>query len=54
VNDLRGTLDKAANTYDPPDPRFDAAYVPQAPQYAKAGYRSVSAPAPARAPRPSR
>jgi hypothetical protein len=40
VNDLRGTIDKHANTFDPPDPRFDAQFVPQAPQYARVGYRS--------------
>ena len=39
VNDLRGTIDKSANTFDAPDPRFDAQFVPQAPQYARVGYR---------------
>jgi len=39
VNDLRGTIDKSANRFDPPDPRFDALFVPQAPQYARVGYR---------------
>jgi hypothetical protein len=39
INDLRGTIGKDANTFDGPDPRFDAQFVPQAPQYAKAGYR---------------
>jgi hypothetical protein len=39
VNDLRETIDRAANTFDAPDPRFDARYVPAAPAYAKAGYR---------------
>jgi len=39
VNDLRGTISRDANTFDPPDPRFDAQYVPQAPQYANVGYR---------------
>ena len=42
VNDLRDTIDRKANTFDPPDPRFDAKFVPQAPQYAKVGYRPVS------------
>jgi hypothetical protein len=42
VNDLRGTIDKAANTFDPPDPRFDAQFVPQAPQYAAVGYRPAN------------
>jgi hypothetical protein len=39
VNDLRGTIDKSANTLDAPDPRFDAQFVPQAPPYARVGYR---------------
>jgi parallel beta helix pectate lyase-like protein len=39
VNDLRDTVDRKANTFDSPDPRFDARFVPQAPQYAKVGYR---------------
>ena len=34
TNDLRGTIDRAVNTFDPPDPRFDAQFVPQAPGYA--------------------
>jgi hypothetical protein len=42
VNDLRGTIDKSANTFDPPDPRFDAQFVPQAPQYARVGYRPTA------------
>ncbi len=42
VNDLRETIDRAANTFDAPDPRFDARFVPAAPAYAKAGYRPVS------------
>jgi hypothetical protein len=41
VNDLMGTIAKDLNTFDPPDPRFDAAFVPQAPQYAAVGYRPV-------------
>jgi hypothetical protein len=43
VDDLRGTIDKSTNTFDPPDPRFDAQFVPQAPQYARVGYRPNSA-----------
>ena len=39
VNDLRGTIDRTANTFDPPDPRFDAQFAPRAPEYAPAGYR---------------
>jgi hypothetical protein len=41
VNDLRETIDKSANRFDPPDPRFDADFTPRAPEYAKAGYRPV-------------
>jgi hypothetical protein len=37
--DLRGTIDRAANRFDPPDPRFDARFVPQSPDYARVGYR---------------
>jgi hypothetical protein len=44
VNDLRGTINRELNTFDPPDPRFDAQFVPQAPQYAKVGYRPVKSP----------
>ena len=39
INDLRRTVDTKANRFDPPDPRFDARFVPQAPEYAKVGYR---------------
>ncbi len=39
VNDLRGTINKALNTFDAPDPRFNAQFVPEAPQYARVGYR---------------
>lgn len=39
VNDLRGTIDKSVNTFDSPDPRFDAQFAPQAAQYARVGYR---------------
>ena len=42
VNDLRGTISKAANTFDPPDPRFDARFAPRAAQYANVGYRPAS------------
>ena len=41
VNDLRRTLDAKANRFDPPDPRFDGSFVPQAPEYARVGYRPV-------------
>lgn len=43
VNDLRGTINRELNTLDAPDPRFDHQFSPQAPQYAKAGYRPVKA-----------
>ena len=46
VNDLRGRINKDANTFDPPDPRFDAQFAPRAPQYAAVGYRPVKAPTP--------
>jgi hypothetical protein len=58
IEDLRGTIDRAANRFDPPDPRFDAQFVPRAPEYAAVGYRPpkplTSRPAPtspARVPR---
>ena len=41
VNDLRDALDRKLNAFDPPDPRFDARFVPSAPEYAKVGYRPV-------------
>ncbi len=43
TNDLRGTIDRAVNTFDGPDPRFDAQFVPQAPEYRAVGYRPVAA-----------
>lgn len=43
TDDLRGTIDRAVNTFDPPDPRFDAQFVPQAPEYRAVGYRPVAA-----------
>jgi hypothetical protein len=39
VDDLRQTIDATKNSLRAPDPRFDAAFVPLAPEYAKAGYR---------------
>ena len=45
IDDLRGTVDKAANTFNAPDPRFDARFVPKAPEYGKVGYRPVGRPA---------
>jgi hypothetical protein len=41
TNDLRGTINRELNKFDPPDPRFDAQFVPRAPQYAGAGFRPV-------------
>jgi len=46
-DDLRDTIDRKANFFNPPDPRFDTKFVPQAPQYAKVGYRPVSRQSPA-------
>ena len=48
VNDLRGTINREVNTFDPPDPRFDASFVPRAPAYSAAGYRPLRAAAPER------
>lgn len=48
INDLRGTIDRDANRFDPPDPRFDTAFVPRAPAYHAVGYRPVKTPAPDR------
>jgi parallel beta helix pectate lyase-like protein len=48
VDDLRGTINRELNSFDPPDPRFDAQFVPHAPQYAKVGYRPQRQPATAR------
>jgi hypothetical protein len=42
TDDLRGTIDRAVNTFDPPDPRFDAQFVPQAPEYRAVGYRPAA------------
>jgi hypothetical protein len=39
VNDLHGNVNKAVNTFDPPDPRFDAQFAPQAHEYSRVGYR---------------
>jgi hypothetical protein len=41
VNDLRDTIERSANTFDAPDPKFDARLVPSNPAYAKAGYRPI-------------
>jgi Right handed beta helix region len=51
VNDLRGTINREQNTFDPVDPRFDAQFSPQASEYAGVGYRPVKSPA---APRSTR
>jgi len=48
VNDLRGTINRDLNTIDPPDPRFDAQFSPQASQYAGVGYRPAKSPMPPR------
>ncbi len=41
VNDLRGTINRELNTFDPADPRFDEQFVPRAPQYRSVGYRPL-------------
>jgi hypothetical protein len=41
INDRLGNVSRTANTFDPPDPQFDAEYVPRAPQYAGVGYRPI-------------
>ena len=43
TNDLRGTIDRTINTFDPPDPRFDTQFVPQEPEYEAVGYRLAAA-----------
>jgi hypothetical protein len=48
INDLRDTVDKKLNTFDPPDPRFDSQLVPRAPEYRAVGYRPVKPAATAR------
>ena len=48
VDDLRKTVDRTVNTFEAPDPQFDAEFVPRAPQYAKAGYRPVTSKRPVR------
>lgn len=42
TNDLRGSINASANSFNPPDPRFDAAFVPADPLYAKVGYRPAA------------
>jgi len=39
VHDLKRVIDPARNRLAGPDPRFDADWVPQAPEYARIGYR---------------
>ena len=39
VNDLRETISREVNTFNPPDPRFDSEFTPRAPEYARVGYR---------------
>jgi hypothetical protein len=50
INDLRGTVDRQANTFDPPDPRFDGQFVPRTAAYARVGYRPVKLAGPDRSP----
>jgi hypothetical protein len=51
VNDLRGTVKAELNRFDPPDPKFDARFAPQAPEYSHVGYRPKPAPTERRFPR---
>jgi hypothetical protein len=51
VNDLRGTVSPELNTFNPPDPRFDAQFVPRAPEYRAVGYRPAASRAPERSAR---
>ncbi len=44
INDLRGSITREVNTFDPPDPRFDPRFAPRALQYAGVGYRPVTSP----------
>lgn len=44
TNDLRNSVDRTRNTFDPPDPQFDSAFVPRHPRYANVGYRPVARP----------
>jgi len=39
IDDLQGTISRSENTLDAPDPQFDDAWVPRAPEYAGVGYR---------------
>ena len=41
--DLRGEVDAGRNVFDAPDPRFDGAFRPLAPEYSEVGYRAVVA-----------
>ncbi|MBI5369455.1 MAG: VCBS repeat-containing protein [Planctomycetes bacterium] len=40
--DLSGALDRGQNVFDAPDPDFDGAWRPRAPEYAEVGYRPVA------------
>jgi hypothetical protein len=44
TNDLRGTIGRLDNVFDPPDPQFDDQFVPHAAEYVKVGYRPVRKP----------
>jgi hypothetical protein len=45
VHDAKKVIDPARNRLSGPDPRFDADWVPQAPEYARVGYRPPRPPA---------
>ena len=39
VDDVRGTVNRETNSFESTDPKFDARFVPQTPQYGRVGYR---------------
>lgn len=41
INDRQGSIDRASNTFDPPDPQFDEHFSPRASEYANVGYRPI-------------
>jgi predicted outer membrane repeat protein len=45
INDLRRTVPRDTNQFDPPDPDFDTEFNPRNPLYRDAGYRSTRGPA---------
>jgi len=45
IEDLRGTVARERNRFDPPDPEFDDRFVPRFPEYRDVGYRPPGPPA---------